>query len=253
MADRNNKANDVLKKLSDGKTLCSEMNNASSNTNFLFMRRHDAMILHLESTKQSLVAQNQRAQNEMKKRLQKYVQRKRIIIRDRMASQQRQDQTDDSDYASSLRPTTGATQCSSLGRRSSSSAFSATSSVRLPSILSLSMGSSSDRDALSSSLSKHQRFVRLKRHESLNFQLLSSKVYEFCSLLDTERHGTDNFFITSAKRHIAFNESRTHSRVTSGCLSKSQSRKTSANQNQRTMNAFRKRQPMLPVTTPLIS
>ncbi|GFR70292.1 chemosensory receptor C [Elysia marginata] len=81
MADRSNKSNDVLKKLSDGKTLCSEMNNASSNTNFLFMRRHDAMILHLESTKQSLVAQNQRAQNEMKKRLQKYVQRKRIIMR----------------------------------------------------------------------------------------------------------------------------------------------------------------------------
>ncbi|GFR70289.1 hypothetical protein ElyMa_003781900 [Elysia marginata] len=77
--------------------------------------------------------------------------------------------------------------------------------------------------------------------------LLSSKVYEFCSLLDTERNGTDGFFITSAKRHIAFNESKTHSRVTSGCLSTSQSRKASANHNQRTLNAaFKRRQPVLP-------
>ncbi|KAK3784654.1 hypothetical protein RRG08_003459 [Elysia crispata] len=233
MAAAGNKSNDVLKKLSDGKTLCSEMNNASS---------HDAMILHLESTKQNLVAQNQRAQNEMKKRLHKYVQKKRIIMRERLASQQ--EQTEDSEYAPSIvRPATGATGCSSVGRRSISSVFSGSSSVRLPSILAWSLGSSGERDASPSSMSKHHRVVRLKRHESLNFQLLSSKVYEFCSLMDTERNGTDGFFITSAKRHIAFNESKTHSRVTIGCLSTAQSRKASANRNQRSGNAvFRRRQ-----------
>ncbi|RUS83618.1 hypothetical protein EGW08_008586 [Elysia chlorotica] len=246
MADRGSKSNDVLKKLSDGKTLCSEMNNASSNTNFLFMRRHDAMILHLESTKQNLAAQNQRAQNEMRKRLQKYVLRKRTIIRERLASQQDQ-AAEGSEFASSLsRPETGATWCSSAGRRSSSSVYSGSSSVRLPSITGWSLGSSADMAVSPSGMSKHHRVVRLKRHESLNFQLLSSKVYEFCSLMDTERNGPDGFFITSAKRHIAFNESRTHSRVTSGCLSTAQSRNPSANRNQRALNAVLRRRRLAP-------
>ena len=124
-ADRNNKSNDVLKKLSDGKTLCSEMNNASSNTNFLFMRRHDAMILHLESTKQSLVAQNQRAQNEMKKHLEKYVQRKRIIMR--LVSSSPPPPSSSSSSSSSSSPLLSSSSVSSLSSSSLSSSPSSSS------------------------------------------------------------------------------------------------------------------------------
>ena len=113
---------EFLKRLSAGKTLCSEVNKASSNAKFLHMRRHNAFVMQLESAKQSMLVENGRAQKDMRKQLEAYKRRKRSIFRERVMSQQ-YSEGDDDVVDPSLRhslPQSAASQSSRGGGRKSS-------------------------------------------------------------------------------------------------------------------------------------
>ena len=117
----NRRKSEFLKRLSAGKTLCSEVNKAASNAKFLHMRRHNAFVTQLESAKQSMLVENGRAQRDMRKQLDAYKRRKRSIFRDRVLSQQLSEDDDDTDDPSlrQSQPHSATSQSSRGGRKSS--------------------------------------------------------------------------------------------------------------------------------------
>ncbi|KAK7479445.1 hypothetical protein BaRGS_00029261 [Batillaria attramentaria] len=206
---------ELLKKLSAGKTVCSEVNKASSNTNFLYMRRHHAFVTQLESAKQSMMSQNGKAQKDMRKRLDTYKKRKRIIFRERVMSQQLSDDESEADASlgQSLRSATSRSSIGGGGRKSSGGysvpilppGGSGISGGMFPSILRVPMVASDDEN-LQSTIQRQLR-QHMRRQENLHAQILRSRVHEFCNELNTvHSSGGHSFYVTSSKRRIAFSE-----------------------------------------------
>ena len=133
-----------MKRLTAGKTLCSEVNKASSNAKFLHLRRHKAFVAQLESAKQSMLEENDRAQKDMRRRLESYKRRKRSIFRERVLCQQTGSDEEDADRCmsrttslSSARGGGGKSSCYSISLLPSTAGGSNVGSL-LPTILKVS-------------------------------------------------------------------------------------------------------------------